>query len=165
MIFTISKPILRGRGEMNKWGKRMTKRTETCNAPHNRDVRKGHSTKRQNWFPLLAWSSSLVPITRKKKRKKKSSSQNLISKSIHKMKKDAAKFWNKRQFYTARGESTPLSAPANTVNPPRRHATSNVPSRLQFGRLLKESLHRRRSGGTLLMPHIHKWSVSSICPT
>lgn len=30
---------------------------------HNRGIR-GHSTMRQNWFPLLVWSSSLVPITR-----------------------------------------------------------------------------------------------------
>lgn len=163
--FTISKPILAWRAKNeNELGKRMMKWTETWDAPQQRHKRTFH-----NEAELVSLASEVQffgshhkRLTKKQNRNdnKNASSQNPISKSIRKRKKDFAKFRNK-QVYTARGESTPLSC-----NPPSTALTSNFPSRLQVGQLLHESIQQTRSGGTLLlMPHIHKWSVSSVCPT
>lgn len=68
----------------------MTKRTETCNAPQQR--RKKGTFHKETELVSLTSVVQFFGSYHEKKKKKKSSSQNLISKSIHKMKKDAAKF-------------------------------------------------------------------------
>lgn len=125
---------------------------------------------RQNWFPLLVWSSSLVPITRSwliRQQKSILSNSDFAShfKSIHKIRMRQN---SEIKILHSKEKSTPLSAPANHVkfpNPktPRPHTTSSTPTTCKWADL-KESIQHGKGGEILLMPHIHKWAVNLLTP-